>query len=336
MLAPNQVKNYQFQPVGDGLYRAEEVESFVQTVGDAYERLFREHGELLKRVSLLAEKVKEYQEEEELIKKTLLVAQKKADEIESAARQYSETAVANADKRSRDLTAATEERARAILDNANRESSAILKSARETAEKTEAASRSRAAALLSEAKARAEKLLAEARRKHDEAVGSLAAEVQRESEALGSARAQSKTFKAQILQAYQEQIRSIESLLSFADSDDSIAADAAAAVQQIVSQPVEAEPIELDLTVDTEPAEETPAEAAAEEPSTYLTDEDDLFISTYAETVSEEAEETPAQEPVAEPASETPAEDGGFTFGDLDTLVPSAARSETPEQGHIQ
>ena len=40
MLAPSQVKNYQFQLVGDGLYRADEVDAYFGTVGSAYEKLY--------------------------------------------------------------------------------------------------------------------------------------------------------------------------------------------------------------------------------------------------------------------------------------------------------
>ena len=83
MLAPSQIRGYQFQSAGDGLYHADEVDNFIQTVSAAYEKMYAENGSLIQRVNMLAEKVKTYQDEEELIKKTLLVAQKKADEMES-------------------------------------------------------------------------------------------------------------------------------------------------------------------------------------------------------------------------------------------------------------
>ena len=147
MLTPGQIKGYQFQSAGEGLYHTDEVDRFIQTVSAAYEKMYTENGSLIQRVNMLAEKVKTYQEEEELIKKTLLVAQKKADEIESASKKQSEDLVSTAEKkaqatrdaaeqRAKDLLSAAEERARKRLSEASQQSADTLNGARVTAEKT--------------------------------------------------------------------------------------------------------------------------------------------------------------------------------------------------------
>ncbi|MBQ7543107.1 MAG: DivIVA domain-containing protein, partial [Clostridia bacterium] len=315
MLAPSQVKNYQFQLVGDGLYRADEVDAYFGTVGSAYEKLYNENGDMLKRISMLAEKVKSFQEEEELIKKTLLVAQKKADEIEAAANQYSETSVAAADKRSKDLMAAAEDRARTALADANRKSAATLKGASETAEKTIASAKSKAAMVLGEAKVRAEKMLADAQAKQQEILGSLKSEAEREKKALESVRAQSKAFKKQLLDSYYQQIGMTENKLDFIEQDDSIAetavraaADAAPVDQEPIRLPEQAvEDVQIDLPV-------------VEEPTYDTTEDDDLFISTFAETVEDEP--APAEAPAAEPEEDA----GGFSFvRSYDDIAPQKA-----------
>ena len=42
MLAPKQIRSYQFQQAGEGLYRADEVDSFVGTVANAYEKVYND------------------------------------------------------------------------------------------------------------------------------------------------------------------------------------------------------------------------------------------------------------------------------------------------------
>ena len=338
MLAPNQIKNYQFQPAGDGLYRADEVDAFFGSVSAAYEKLYQEHGDLLKRVSMLAEKVKDYRDEEELIKKTLLVAQKKADEIESSAKQYSESTIAAADKRAQEMNVATEERARVTLANANQESAAILKSARETAEKTGNMARSKAESMLNEAKSRAQQMLTEAQKKRDEVLGSLETEVQRETQALAAVRGQSKTFKAQILDSYRAQIDATERLLQFTGDDDSIARSAVEAAAALQSKP--AEPVAADTfgAVDLPQPEiaSAPASAPAQTAGTFTTEEDDLFITTFAETVNEEPEPQPQPEtfaPVQDPEPET----NGFSFvQDIDKIQPTGRRFAAPEIPEVE
>ena len=81
MLKPSEIRNYEFKPAGRNTYRAEEVDAFFAEVLISYERVFRENGELVKRASLLADKLEQYKHDEVDIKQAVLSAQKAADII---------------------------------------------------------------------------------------------------------------------------------------------------------------------------------------------------------------------------------------------------------------
>ena len=341
MIAPKQVRNYQFQQVGDGLYSAEEVDSFFQTVGTAYEKIYNDNGDMIKRINMLAEKVKAYKEDEELIKKTLLVAQKKADEIESSSKQQSETLVATAEKqakektaaaekRAKDLMTASEDRARMTLSDANQKAAAVLKGASETAEKTLATAKNKAAMMLSEAKARADKMLADAQAKSNEVLGSLRSETENEKKALESVRAQSMAFRKQLLESYDQQRGMAAKLLAFVDDDDSVAQNAVNAAAAVT--PIAAPAPVVIPDVPAVQAEETPIDT-----NTYAPEDDDLFIATFAETIdASAAEETPASTEIADaaPAAEEDEEDG-FAFVQSFDAFASDPEPEKAEEEEI-
>ena len=60
MLTPQQVKNHRFQLGSRGTYRAEEVDAFVQELTASFEEAYTQNEALLKKISLLADKVEEY------------------------------------------------------------------------------------------------------------------------------------------------------------------------------------------------------------------------------------------------------------------------------------
>ncbi len=81
MMTPAQLKSYEFKTAGRNAYKADDVDSFFAEVVINYEKMFRENSELIKRVSLLANKIEEYQTDENNIKQAVLSAQKAADLI---------------------------------------------------------------------------------------------------------------------------------------------------------------------------------------------------------------------------------------------------------------
>lgn len=68
MLTPQQVKNHRFQLGSRGTYRAEEVDAFVQELTASFEEAYTQNEALLKKISLLADKVEEYRRDEDTIR----------------------------------------------------------------------------------------------------------------------------------------------------------------------------------------------------------------------------------------------------------------------------
>ena len=81
MLNPDKIKEKEFQTTGRGSYRADDVDSFLAEVSSSYEQMFKENGELVKKISLLANKAEEYKKDENSLKEALLAAQKLADRL---------------------------------------------------------------------------------------------------------------------------------------------------------------------------------------------------------------------------------------------------------------
>ena len=101
MLRPEQISNAKFTPVSAGTYKAEEVDAFLSIVSEAYEELVNERADLVKKISILAEKVESYRRDEESIKSAILDAHKMADSVTRAANEKAETLVAEAEEKAK-------------------------------------------------------------------------------------------------------------------------------------------------------------------------------------------------------------------------------------------
>ena len=69
MLKPEQIVNAKFTPVSKGTYSAEEVDAFLKTVASEYEKSLAEKAELIKKISILADKIESYRSDEEARKR---------------------------------------------------------------------------------------------------------------------------------------------------------------------------------------------------------------------------------------------------------------------------
>ena len=79
MLTVDDIKYVSFRKANIGGYKPEDVDAFIDDVQLSYEKLIEEKTELEKKIQILAEKVKQYRNEEECIKDTLINAQKLSD-----------------------------------------------------------------------------------------------------------------------------------------------------------------------------------------------------------------------------------------------------------------
>ena len=92
MILPNQITNHEFT-YSKGSYRAEEVDEFLREIAESYDKTFRENGELVKKLGILADKVEEYRAEEDDIRIALLAAQKAGSQLTKDAKDEAEQTV---------------------------------------------------------------------------------------------------------------------------------------------------------------------------------------------------------------------------------------------------
>lgn len=315
MLTPDKIREKSFQTTGRGSYRAEDVDSFMSEVSASYEQMFRENGDLIKKISILAKKVEEYRADEESLKLALLNAQKLADRIVAEAKE-------NAEKDTED---------------ARTEAANLRETAKAEAEEIEAKAKSESDAIIESAKAEAEKIVKEANRQSDEILGNINRKVTHETLVYDMVKKEASEFKAKLVSMYKEHINLINQLPEIvneeldkaepAPSDE----DSAEAVEEEAVVIEDAVPVVVEDEV--EEAEEI-AEAVAE-PETEEVEETAEEIAPVveepvAETVYEAVEEAPAE-------SEAPAKKpfkldlSKIDFADEEAPVPAPAVVNTAD-----
>ena len=286
MLTPDKIKEKTFQTTGRGSYRADDVDSFLNEVSASYEQMFRENGDLIKKISILAKKVEEYRADEESLKLALLNAQKLADKIVAEAKE-------TAEKENADVTAQTEK---------------LRADAAAEAEELSAKAKREADAIIESAKAEAEKIVAEANRQSNEILGNINRKVTHESLVYEMIQKEASEFKGRLVSMYKEHINLINKLPEIVDEQlDNGETEPTEAVEETPeaveeTAPVEeiaAEPVVEEITV------EEPEEAVEESASpVYDETEEEVEEEFEVEAVVEEEPETEPQD--AEPVVKKP------------------------------
>ena len=225
MLTPDAVKSKQFQATGRGAYRADDVDGFFAEVSASYEQMFKENGELIKKISLLANKVEKYKDEEDSLRKALISAQTLADKIV---------------KDAKDSIAGT-------LENAN-----------EDADKIRAAAEDEAKEIIAKAKAEADAVLLQSKKDADEILGAVNRKVMKESLEFEMLQKKAAEFRAHLLGLYKEHLNLINAIPEYV-AEEMPQEEAAPETAPETAAPAEETPAEAPA-----PAE-TPAEAPAAE-----------------------------------------------------------------------
>ena len=120
MLTPDQIKSKEFHTTGKSSYKAEEVDEFLNEIHASYDQMFRENANIIKKMSILANKVEEYKKDEDSLRQALLSAQKLADRIVSEAKETSEKQLSEASQQAEGMLSDASQKAEKILDNAQR------------------------------------------------------------------------------------------------------------------------------------------------------------------------------------------------------------------------
>jgi len=101
-LTPMDIHHKEFRHSLRG-YDEKEVDDFLDTVADEFERLFKENIDLSERLEAANETVRGYQEMEKTLHNTLLSAQRSAEEIVNKAREEAATLLRDAEVRAKEV-----------------------------------------------------------------------------------------------------------------------------------------------------------------------------------------------------------------------------------------
>lgn len=286
MLKPAQIKNHHFEASGRNAYRADSVDRFFEEVADNYDQMFRENGEMYKKIGLLAEKLEEYKNDEDNIRNALLTAQRMSEQIQREAREKSDAMLADA-------------QARAIAENARVDAEVNEMMAKATYQ---------AQALIEEAKKQAEKIIYDATHESKEAAISARDWMIKEEAALEMMKIEVTKFKKQILDSYAQQLELIERIpeIVYAQIDAEIAAAEAAEVVEEVEEAAEVEEEIYEETVALPSYEEIEEDEMV---ATVALDSEDMDIATLQQMIKEtedtDAEDEPYEETVADVSFES-------------------------------
>ncbi len=268
MLTPDRIKEKVFPTTGRGSYRSEDVDKFMSEVAASYEQMFKENGDLVRKISILAKKVEEYRADEESLKMALLNAQKLADRIVAEAKETAANEVASVKGETDKLRADAVADAQALETNAKNESEAMI----------------------ANAKAEADRILADANREANEILGNINRKVTHESLVYEMIQKEASEFKSKLIAMYREHITLINDLPEIVD--EQLDAEEAAKTEETTEAPVEPTFEEIVVEDNVEAAEDV------EESEEIAEENDDVAIDEDAESFVVVDEEPEADEEI--------------------------------------
>lgn len=167
-------------------YKMEEVDDFLQEVSAEFARLKKLNEEQEAKMVVLADKIREYKNDEDAIKEALLGAQKQSGTVLASAKEKSEKMVSEAKETSERMIKDAEERVR--------EKDAYAKK------------------LVEDANAEKTRIVAECERKSAEIKANMEAEIRKQESVLAKTRDESNAFIERLLKSYQEHIEYVNSI----------------------------------------------------------------------------------------------------------------------------
>ena len=278
MLTPDKIKEKSFQTTGRGSYRAEDVNNFLEEVSMSYEQMFKENGDLIKKISVLVKKIEEYRADEETLKTALFNAQKLADKIVAEARETADNEIAKVKGECDQIVAEAKAKADEYTATLGVEKDEILDAAR----------------------AEAEKIVADANRQAKEILGNINRKVTHESLVYDMLQKEASEFKSKLVAMYKEHINLINQLPEIVEEQIEETEEVAEIEETPVEEAVIEAPVEEFVVV-----EEIEQIAEVEEIIEPVVEVEETFevIEELEEIeVIEEVEEAPVEEPTVKKA----------------------------------
>lgn len=201
MLTPAQIRGHRFAPAVRGAYKAEDVDAFFAEVLESYEKVLNDNGELLKRISLLAERVEAYRNDEDNIKVALLTAQRMADKMVKDANETAAEQLKSAAEKLAYAEAQATAQAKMIIEKAQKEAGDTILNADIEATR-----------LVKDAQAEADETRRTATREAQVQLSAVREDVRMETILLSSLKHEAEEFKNTLLQLYNKQLSLIDSI----------------------------------------------------------------------------------------------------------------------------
>lgn len=235
-------------------YKTEDVDEFLRELSSEFAQLQKEKNELERKLEVLADKIREYRDDEDALKDALLMAQKQGNQIISDSK-------AAADK----LKKETDETVTKQLADAKEKSEKMIKDADEYAKR-----------MTKESNERADKLVKDARAKADEIHTLMQRQTEIQQTILQKTRKEADEYRNRLVSAYQAQIELIGKLPETCENEfvknaaaevekrEAERAKAAAAAKQKEAKPVQPKPAEAKPAPKPEEKPEIKAEAKSE------------------------------------------------------------------------
>lgn len=199
MLTPGDIKKTDFTKAGRGTYKSIEVDAFLDEVYMSYAQLYKENGELIKKLQLLADRVESYRQDEDSIRSALLTAQRMADSI-----------LKEANDKCEQLNQASSDKAKQMLDHAKEEAERITKDAQ------------------AESSRQIEKATDDSQRMIENAKN----EVTHEKKTLERMQKEVSAFRAHLMSQYKSHVELINALPTIYEDDEEIQLDETAYLQR--------------------------------------------------------------------------------------------------------
>lgn len=212
MLKPEQLKSHRFISAGRGTYEAEDVDSFLREVSASYEKMFKENGDLVKKMSLLAERVSQYKKDEDNIRRALLTAERMADKIQREAQQSAQEQLDSAEKRAQELVSSAQNRADVLETAASVKASQLTEESNRNATERITSAERTASAMISNAEAKANEIIESAKKNAQLELDRINAAIRVNSAALEKLENEVAAFRNSVLDACRKHIDIISSL----------------------------------------------------------------------------------------------------------------------------
>lgn len=184
------IKDRRFEKATFNGYKTDDVDDFLKEVSNEFAQLQKEKNELERKLEVLADKIREYRDDEDALKDALLMAQKQGNQIISDAKD-----VAAKLKKETDETVAKQ------LADAKAKSEKMIKDADDYAKR-----------MTKESNERADKLVKDARDKADEIKELMQCQTEIQQTVLQKTRKEADEYRNRIISAYKAQIEIINKL----------------------------------------------------------------------------------------------------------------------------